>query len=86
MRVVVNRMAETGLTRFPVVESEHSCKLAGIVSLEDLLHARVRHLEEEQRRERVLRIHLPFRENGQTSEVSGTSAGAESNAGKGVSG
>ena len=85
LRVVVNRMAETGLTRFPVVESEHSRKLAGIVSLEDLLHARVRHLEEEQRRERVLRIHLPFRENGQTSGVSEASAGGESNAGKGVS-
>ena len=85
LRVVVNRMAETGLTRFPVVESERSQKLAGIVSLEDLLHARVRHLEEEQRRERVLRIHLPFRENGQTSGVSGASAGGESNAGKGAS-
>ena len=85
LRVVVNRMAETGLTRFPVVESERSQKLAGIVSLEDLLHARVRHLEEEQRRERVLRIHLPFRENGQTSGVSGASAGEESNAGKGTS-
>ena len=85
LRVVVNRMAETGLTRFPVVESENSRKLAGIVSLEDLLHARVRHLEEEQRRERVLRIHLPFRENGQTSGVSGGSAGGESNTGKEVS-
>jgi CIC family chloride channel protein len=85
LRVVVNRMAETGLTRFPVVESENSRKLAGIVSLEDLLHARVRHLEEEQRRERVLRIHLPLRENGQTSGVSGGSAGGESNTGKEVS-
>ena len=86
LRVVVNRMAETGLTRFPVVESEGSQKLAGIVSLEDLLHARVRHLEEEQRRERVLRIHLPFRENGQSSGVSGASAGGESKAGNGVAG
>jgi CBS domain-containing protein len=86
LRVVVNRMAETGLTRFPVVESENSRKLAGIVSLEDLLHARVRHLEEEQRRERVLRIHLPFRENGQASGVSEGSTGGASNAGKEVSG
>jgi len=82
----VNRMAETGLTRFPVVESETSRKLAGMVSLEDLLHARVRHLEEEQRRERVLRIHLPFRENGQTSGVSGSSADGSSSAGRDVSG
>jgi len=78
LRVVVNRMADTGLTRFPVVESERSHKLAGIVSLEDLLHARVRHLEEERRRERVLRLHLPFGEDGQTSEVSAGSGGGSS--------
>jgi chloride channel protein, CIC family len=86
LRVVVNRMAETGLTRFPVVESERSRKLAGMVSLEDLLHARVRHLEEEQRRERVLRIHLPFRENGQTSGISGSSADGSSSADGEISG
>jgi len=82
LRMVVNRMADTGLTRFPVVESEDSQKLAGIVSLEDLLRARVRHQEEERRRERVLRIHLPFASNGQTSEVSGGSAEGGSNAGE----
>ena len=82
LRMVVNRMADTGLTRFPVVESEDSQKLAGIVSLEDLLRARVRHQEEERRRERVLRIHLPFASNGQTSEVSGGSAEGASNAGE----
>jgi len=76
----VNRMAETGLTRFPVIDNEHSRKLVGIISLEDLLHARVRSLEEERRRERVLRIHLPFgeaavgQEKGQTSGVSGGSS------------
>ena len=61
LRVVVYRMAETGLTRFPVVAREDSRKLAGMISLYDLLHARTRTLEEERRRERVLRIHLPFR-------------------------
>jgi CIC family chloride channel protein len=60
LRAVVYRMAETGLTRFPVVDTAETRKLVGIVSLEDLLHARVRNLEEERRRERVLRIHLPF--------------------------
>src|SRR5207237_3370560 len=60
LRVVVYRMAESGFTRFPVVDDEKSRKLVGIISLEDLLHARVRNLEEERRRERVLRIHLPF--------------------------
>ena len=58
---VVYRMAETGLTRFPVIDSGKSRKLVGIVSLQDLLRARVRNLEEERRRERVLRVRLPFR-------------------------
>jgi hypothetical protein len=37
-----------------------SGKLAGIASLEDLLHARTRNLTKEHARERVLRIRLPF--------------------------
>ena len=60
LRVVVYRMAETGCTSLPVVDDPVSRKLSGIVSLEDLLQARVRHLEEEKRRERVLRVRLPF--------------------------
>ena len=59
LRHVVNRMAETGLTRFPVVESPDSRALLGMVSLEDLLKARVRHLEEEHRREQILPLR-PF--------------------------
>ena len=51
-------MAETGLTRMPVVESEDRPKVVGMVSLNDLLRARSRSLEEERRRERVLLIHL----------------------------
>jgi CIC family chloride channel protein len=61
LRVVVNRMAETGFTRLPVVERQDGRKLVGMVSLQDLLRARTRSLEEERHRERVLRIHLPFR-------------------------
>ncbi len=78
LRVVVYRMAETGMTRMPVVENGN--KLAGIISLEDLLRARVRDLEEERRRERVLRIHLPFRGAGELEEEpqpSGVSNGSE---------
>jgi H+/Cl- antiporter ClcA len=60
LRVVVYRMAETGRTSFPVINDSKSRTLSGIVSLEDLLQARVRHLEEEKRRERVLRVRLPF--------------------------
>jgi CBS domain-containing protein len=60
LRVVVYRMAETGLTRFPVVDRSAERRLAGMISLDDLLRARTRTLEEERRRERVLRIRLPF--------------------------
>jgi CBS domain-containing protein len=58
LRVVVYRMAETGFTRLPVVTRDGSGKLLGIVSLRDLLQARVRNLEAEQRRERLLPVRL----------------------------
>jgi CIC family chloride channel protein len=66
LRVVVHRMAETGQTRLPVVAAATGkvlvSRLLGFVSLSDVLKARVRHLEEERRRERVipLRSMLPF--------------------------
>jgi chloride channel protein, CIC family len=60
LRSVVQRMAETGFTRFPVID--HDGKLAGMISLRDLLEARVRSLHEERQRERVLRLRLPFGE------------------------
>lgn len=60
LRVVVHRMADCGRTRFPVVERNSTRKLVGIISLTDLLQARTRMLEEEHRRERVLRLRLPF--------------------------
>jgi len=60
LRVVVHRMSDTGLTRFPVVNNDSARKLAGMVSLSDLLHARTRSLEDERHRERVLRIHWPL--------------------------
>ena len=62
LRMVVYRMAETGLTRFPVVE-RGTGRLAGMIALTDLLKARTLSLEAERRRERVLgaRIAMPFR-------------------------
>ena len=53
-------MAETGLTRMPVVDRSQPRKVLGMVSLTDLLQARTRDLEEERHRERVLRLRLPF--------------------------
>jgi CIC family chloride channel protein len=55
LRVVVYRMAERGFTTMPVVDRETG-KLLGLVSLDDLLKARGRHLEEERRRERPLKL------------------------------
>jgi CBS domain-containing protein len=60
LTAIVNRMAETGFTGFPVVERGNPHKLLGLVSLRHLLKARVRRLEEEQRRERVLPLRLVF--------------------------
>jgi CBS domain-containing protein len=63
LRTVVHRMAETGLTRFPVVE-RGSNRVLGLVALSDLLTARVRSLEAERRRERVLEIRVPLMRRG----------------------
>jgi CIC family chloride channel protein len=60
LRVVVYRMAETGFTRFPVVERNRARKLVGIISLDDLLKARAHTLDAERRRERVLPLRLKF--------------------------
>jgi CIC family chloride channel protein len=60
LRVVVYRMAGTGLTRFPVVERGEKGRLLGMISLTDLLTARTRNLEAEQRRERLLKLPRPF--------------------------
>jgi CIC family chloride channel protein len=55
LRVVVYRMAEKSVTRLPVVERATG-KFLGLISLDDLLKARARHLEEERRRERTLKL------------------------------
>jgi hypothetical protein len=57
LRVVVHRMAETGVTTLPVTDGDG---VLGTVTLEDMLKARVRHLEEERRRERVLPLRAVF--------------------------
>jgi CBS domain-containing protein len=62
LRAAVYRMAETGCTRMPVVDSYEERRIVGMVSSEDLLGAHSRNLAEERSRERVLRIHLPFRD------------------------
>jgi H+/Cl- antiporter ClcA len=66
LRVVVHRMAETGSTSVLVADSaggeNGAPRIVGLITLADVLKARVRHLEEEQRRERVLPLAeiIPF--------------------------
>ncbi len=55
LRIVVNRMAENGITRMPVIDGE-TRKLLGLITLEDLLKARTRHVEEERHREQVIQF------------------------------
>jgi chloride channel protein, CIC family len=52
LRIIAYRMAERGLTRLPVVTSDGSTM--GVIELADLLTARSRVLDAEQRRERIL--------------------------------
>ena len=58
LRRAVQRMAETGLTRFPVVTHGPKPMLLGMVSLSAVLHARARNLEAERRRERIMPLRL----------------------------
>ena len=59
LRLIVNRMAATGLTRFPVVQPNGSKELLGLIALPDLLKARELSVQEEHHRERVLRLRVP---------------------------
>jgi CIC family chloride channel protein len=59
LRFVVERMAETGLTRFPVVARDDPRRLVGLISLSDMLRAWQRTLDEERTRERTLRLRFP---------------------------
>jgi CBS domain-containing protein len=59
LRQVIERMAESGRTRLPVVMRSDPRQLVGMISLADFLRARQRNLEEERPRERTLTIRFP---------------------------
>jgi CBS domain-containing protein len=66
---VVQRIASTGFTKMPVVKRSEPGKVVGIVSLSDLLKARLAAQDTEERRERVLHLSVPLfrgREENQT--------------------
>ncbi|MEB2311106.1 MAG: chloride channel protein [Sorangiineae bacterium] len=58
LKAAVQRMAEFGVTRMPVVDRRSPRRLLGVVSLYDLLGVRLRDARGERDRERVLRLRL----------------------------
>ncbi len=54
LRVAAHMMAEANVTRLLVVNPADASRLVGKLALHDLLKGRVRNLEEERRRERIL--------------------------------
>jgi CBS domain-containing protein len=73
LRVVVYRMAEKGFTRMPVVEPGTG-RFLGLIALDDLLKARGRHLEQESRRERQLKVRFFSPVNGFSDDSENSSA------------
>jgi len=65
LRMLAFRMAETGVTELPIIGRRDS-RVVGVVALADLLKARGRVLDAEQRREHVLGpgLRLPTRKSG----------------------
>jgi CBS domain containing-hemolysin-like protein len=66
-------MAEKGFTRMPVVEPGTG-RFLGLIALDDLLKARGRHLEEESRRERQLKVRFFSPVNGFSDDSENSSA------------
>jgi CBS domain-containing protein len=73
-RSAAERMAQSRVGRLPVVALDDPQKLVGIVTLTDLLKARARYIEEEQRRDRFISPRLTWRRRG--PGASGTPAAA----------
>ena len=71
LRLIVERMAATSLTRFPVVDRDDPTRLVGSISLNNLLAARVMQLEAETRREQVLKMPRIMSRAGNGSIASG---------------
>ncbi len=63
LRYVVYLFAEHGITRAPVIDREDDGKVLGVISMRDLLQARLHDLTEEHHRQR----HLPLRLRPETT-------------------
>lgn len=77
-RTAAERMADAGVGRLPVVTREDPRRLVGMVTRSDLLKARKRYLELEQRRERPLSVPWPRQgqSRGGQDETSETADGS----------
>jgi CBS domain-containing protein len=73
LRHVAAAMAESKLTRYPVLDDDG--KFVGIITIDDLLLARSREKQRESHRTRVLRLRWPFDRDGET--FSEAAAGGE---------
>ena len=69
LRIVAQRMAVTGYTRMPVVDSDGDRKVIGMVSLPDMLKARLQNFESEERREGTMRLRMPLSFSGTKKAV-----------------
>jgi H+/Cl- antiporter ClcA/predicted transcriptional regulator len=78
LRAVVYRMADKGVTRVPVVERGNPRTIVGMISLRDLLMARSRNLEDERRRERVIKLRMLVPKRFRRSQQSETPAASSS--------
>jgi CBS domain-containing protein len=70
LRTALERMANTGFTKMPVVNRERPKKVLGIVALSDLMKARLAAQDTEERRERVLRLRVPLLFRGHDEDES----------------
>ena len=66
LRSVAEAMAESRLTRYPVLDGDG--KFVGIITIDDLLLARGKERKRESHRTRVLRLRWPFGGNGESLE------------------
>jgi H+/Cl- antiporter ClcA/CBS domain-containing protein len=69
LREVANRLATSGVTRIPVVDRTDASRLLGVVSVGQLLRARLVDVREDQHTERILR--LPRRRTAPAEAVTG---------------
>jgi H+/Cl- antiporter ClcA len=70
LTTVVRRMANSGFTKLPVVKRDQPAKVLGIISITDLLKARLAAQDTEERRERVLQLSVPLLFRGEDEEES----------------